>query len=170
MKQSNDFQVRQSNYCQVRQSNYFQTEQEVSGSISPPKINPADCQDRDGLGLVACQDELRLAAGIIEIPPGQLVAVQSKVECGSSTFYIGGTTLYLARRLGLVDIIEEGTENVTADSRVETSGDKQTDVGFECRSCNKKFRKPKKLKNHIRRVHKGDRDIRATLWEEIGGK
>ena len=99
MKQSNDF--------QVRQSNYSQTEQEVSGSISPPKINPADCQDRDGLRLVACQDELGLAAGKIETPPGQLVAVQSKVECGSSTFYLGGATLYLARRLGLVDIVEE---------------------------------------------------------------
>ena len=76
-----------SNYGQVRQSK-FQTEQEVSGSISPPKIKTADCRNKDGLRLVACQDVLRL-----ETPPGQLVAVQSKVEEGSGTFYLGGATL-----------------------------------------------------------------------------
>ena len=107
-----------SNYGQVRQSK-FQTEQEVSGSISPPEIKTADCQNKDGLRLMACQDVLRL-----ETPSGQLVAVQSKVEDGSGTFYLGGATLYLARHFGLVDIIEEGAENViseapgTADSRV----------------------------------------------------
>ena len=44
-----------SNYGQVRQSK-FQTEQEVSGSISPPEIKTANCQNKDGLRLMACQD------------------------------------------------------------------------------------------------------------------
>ena len=138
MKQSNDF--------QVRQSNYFQTEQEVSGSNVRPNISPADCQNtRDELRLVACQktsDELRLAAGTTETPPGQQVAGQTcsivdqgadqlQVKCGSDTFYMtrGSSTLYLARRLGLVDIIDQKADrgekdtSDTSDKVVETMVD-----------------------------------------------
>ena len=81
-----------------------------------------------------------------------MVAVKSKVEDGSGTFYLGGATLQFARHFGLVDIIEEGAENViseapgTADSRVETSGEKQN----KCKVCEKKFRKSTTLRNHIR--------------------
>ena len=93
------------------QSNYFQTEQQMSSSVSPPKINPVDCQDKDGMRLGACQDELRL-----ETPP-RWQLVQSRVEGDSSKFYLGGSTLFLARHLGLVDIIEESAENDTNEAR-----------------------------------------------------
>ena len=75
-------------------------------NIFLPNISPADCQKTS--------DELRLAAGTTEIPPGQQVAGQTcsivdqgadqlQVKCGSDTFYMtrGSSTLYLARRLGL---------------------------------------------------------------------
>ena len=70
-----------------RQSNYFQvrpelagshrsgrlrpgpTEQEVPGLNTPLNSRPADCQNT--------RDELRLAAGTIETPPGQQVAGQT---------------------------------------------------------------------------------------------
>ena len=42
---------------------------------------------------------------------------------------------------------------------IETSGHEQTDVGYQCRLCDKKFRKSTKLRNHISRVHKGDREL-----------
>ena len=93
------------------QSNYFQTEQQMSSSVSPPKTNPVDCQNRDGMRLGACQDELRLKT------PPRWQLVQSRVEGDSSKFYLAESTLFLARHLGRVDIIEGG-ENDNNEARV----------------------------------------------------
>ena len=110
--QSQEQPGRQSNYFQVRPElagshrsgrlRPGQTEQEVPGLNTPLNSRPADCQNT--------RDELRLAAGTIETPPGQQVAGQtynivdqgfdqSLVECGE-------------RLSGRISVIDDEVENM----------------------------------------------------------
>ena len=64
-------------------------------------------------------------------------------------------THYMAIKVDNMDLREEEKNR----EELETSGHEQTDVGYQCRLCDKKFRKSTKLRNHISRVHKGDREL-----------
>ena len=125
--QSQEQPGRQSNYFQVRlelagshrsgRLRPGQTEQEVPGLNTPLNSRPADCQNT--------RDELRLAAGTIETPPGQQVAGQtcnivdqgvdqSLVECGE-------------RLSGRMSVIDDEVENQRmtnpSDGRIGQQGD-----------------------------------------------